>query len=685
MPQSSINVLVIADSTPDKAIWTELIAALDAEGAQVVLASYLDLPVDYPQPASAHALMPAGEGHGPAFRRAVKAAKAAHRLSIYAEYDHWLRERARSASIVFALDKNALPAARKLAGDHAVVATSLDEALAQIRAAAPKAARVRIAAPSIAQRARGLAVALPARLIGFLLQLPGVGDPVRYRFARDAALHSLRQARPEHADRLVRVALRKIVAPRLRADLLGDLVSAVLAAGGQPALAKQAYAAELAIADKHLGMGSFEAAANSLAEAARTAFHRALHLDGVHSPLAQDPAGFTAPWHESRAASALIAPRGRATAPVQPPAGRPVRLLIGTWANANFLAEIRDCFGHHPDVELRFVDLSADAELGTVAHSIPVIARRVLAGEPASAALLEERLRPHLDWADVVFVEWCTMVAVLATLVDPRDTRLIVRLHSYEVFTHWPQLVDFTRVDDMVFVSEHLRDLATAAIPAIAGVGGPRTHVLPNAIGLRELVREKPDEARFTLALLGWSSLVKDPRWALEVLRTLRQRDERYRLLLIGSAITDGRSAASRDYARAVEHEIAEFGPAVELYGQTDDVASALERVGVILSSSVRESFHAGLIEGAASGALPVVRDWPFFAGKTHSARTRFPDGWVVDTPAEAAERILNLTGSADTWREAGRAASAEAIGRWDWGTVQHDYVRLILGSRATA
>ena len=53
-----------------------------------------------------------------------------------------------------------------------------------------------------------------------------------------------------------------------------------------------------------------------------------------------------------------------------------------------------------------------------------------------------------------------------------------------------------------------------------------------------------------------------------------------------------------------------------------------------MLSSSVRESFHMGLVEAVASGALPVVRDWPFFPG---AARTLFPPDWVVDSPAEAA------------------------------------------------
>src|SRR5699024_6305007 len=132
----------------------------------------------------------------------------------------------------------------------------------------------------------------------------------------------------------------------------------------------------------------------------------------------------------------------------------------------------------------------------------------------------------------------------------------------------------------------------------------------------------------------------------VEVLRHLRAHDERYRLLLLGRDLDADASPDSRRYWDAFLADIAELEPsgAVVRVGQVDDVPAALTRVGVILSSSVRESFHCGLVEGAASGAVPVVRDWPFFAGRPSSARSLFPVDWVVDSPADAAQRILAVT-----------------------------------------
>ena len=475
-------------------------------------------------------------------------------------------------------------------------------------------------------------------------------------------------------------------APAERAERLSQQVRAGFDAGEQPAEAKAAYQAALAVADEHLREGRHREAAEAYEAALRIAFHRVLHFDHPWSPLAADPAGFTAPLRDSRVAQLLRAPRGRrldtSRAPVRhvtgagsTTGGRATRLVIMTRKNADFLGELRDFFTGHPDFEMRFVDF-ADAKVLTQFAKDPTnaVAQR-LAGESRFADRAERLLRDHLDWADVVFVEWCTALAALMTLVDPRDTRIVVRMHSYEAFTRWPQLMDFSRVDDLVFVSAHLRDLAVRAVPALTEAGAPRLHVVPLAMNLQRFQRPKPDSARFILGVVGASKVVKDPLWAIEVLRELRRHDDRYRLMLIRGKLQHDKSAATQEYAARLQRALGELGPAVEVLSHTEDVPGVLEQVGVVLSSSIRESFHIGLVEGAASGAVPVVRDWPFFRG---ASRSLFPAEWVVADPQQAAWRILEVNSTEETWREAGRRASEHVIDRWDWPRVRDAYAWLL-------
>ena len=71
----------------------------------------------------------------------------------------------------------------------------------------------------------------------------------------------------------------------------------------------------------------------------------------------------------------------------------------------------------------------------------------------------------------------------------------------------------------------------------------------------------------------------------------------------------------------------------------TDDVPAALDDVGWILSTSMREADPHGVLEGVLTGAVPVVRDWPLIA-PWGGAEGLMPPEWVVATVEEAVERV---------------------------------------------
>ncbi|WP_239311556.1 glycosyltransferase family 1 protein [Plantactinospora mayteni] len=518
-----------------------------------------------------------------------------------------------------------------------------------------------------------------------MLSTPGIPERARVRLADQVHASLLRAGRPDQAVRASRSALRRIGNRRLRADLLMRQVGAELEAGTPPTL-PAAVSAELAFADSLLAKGNVRAAANSVQTVHRQLFHRRLQFDRMSSPLADDAAGFLAQWHASATVKALSAPRGRSGVAGPAPSGRPLRLLIATYGNHGFLNLIRRHFEQLPDVEVRFLDPGEDGIHVPLLNNSRAMIEHILSGRSTFGDRVEEWLGPQVEWADVVFVDWCAALAVLFTMVDPGSTRVVVRLHSFEAFAHWPHLVDFSRVDDVIFVSDHLRDLSVAAIPALTSAGS-RLHAISNAMDLSSYRRAKHPDARFTLAVVGIKAVAKDPGWAVQVLRHLRAYDDRYRLALYGHDLNADASPDARRFWDELLAEIAdlEAAGAVVRMGQTDDMPEAFREVGVIVSSSVRESFHCALVEGAASGAVPVVRDWPFFAGWAASARSLFPADWVVDSPAEAAERIRSLTATEEVWREAGEAAATHAVATWDWEIVKHQFDEVVYGMAVAA
>lgn len=487
--------------------------------------------------------------------------------------------------------------------------------------------------------------------------------------AFDAAESLLAHRHPRLAGRIIDAALRTR-APTVRADLLGRFTRAQIERGERPIRLVETVAADLAVADRYLDQGRTDQAAAGFAAALALAFHRAVQFDRTDTPLTEDPARFGAPFRSSTTARQVAQPRGRDR--IQPAGTEdlaPRRVLLLTHQNQNFIGEIRDHLEAAPRLEVRMVDLAAVPDLKFVNNRI-TLAKHLLSPDPNLTSRTERVLRPLLEWADTVFVDWCTGAAALLTLVDPGRTRVIVRLHSFEAFSWWPHVVDFSRVDDVVFVSRHLRDLALEVIPALAAAE-TSIHVVPIGVPTADFDRPKVAAARFTLGLVGYSQIAKDPQWALEVVRLLRAEDPRFRLLLIGAELRLDASPAARAYVGqfwAAVDEL-ELAGAVQRVAQTGDVAAVLAGVGIILSTSVRESYHLGLIEGAASGAVPVVRNWPMFADRANGAHTLYPADWIVTTPADAARRILAATRDRTEWQRLGGQARVRAQA-WDRAAV---------------
>jgi glycosyltransferase involved in cell wall biosynthesis len=664
-------VLVVLNDPGSVGLVAPAIEHLSTAGTEVLVAAPYRLPVaESPSGVRLCDLAESAQSLGPAFRRALHAAGPREKLGVYLRNDAWVDHWLPHVDVVLGLDPVAADSARRLVRDRArcpVVAT-VDEAIEVLQSPSDRGVGAEPPLSVPAQARMHLAEAGSPETQPQLLE--------RARHVVDLAIGALVDGDEARAEAVVRGALVELSEPRLRADLLGDVVSWSLGQGLPVRLARNAYAAELACADERLSAGEYKPAASSFMEAVRTAFHPALHLHHTTSPLADDPVGYTAPLRSSVVAARLRGDgrggpgRSRSNNPVT----RPRRLLLGTHSDPSFLAQIRTHFEAHPDFETRFASFSDTPAVQQFGKRQAPFVAEVLSGGERLPAALEQSFREHLDWADLVFVEWFTATAALLGRMDPGDTRVMVRFHSWEAFSWWPHLVDVRGFDDVVFVSEHLRDFARKAIPGLALADGPRQHVLTNAVDLRRMVLPKSDYARFTLAVVGASRVVKDPRWAVEVVRLLRQHDERYRLVLIRGTVDD-EGPATRRYIEDMDREIAALPPgAVEITPHTDDLPTVLQNVGVVISSSVRESFHIGLVEGAASGALPVVRDWPYFSG---AAARLFPPDWVVDTPAEAAERILAETSDVRRWRSSTAAAADVALRTWDWSVVQPQYERL--------
>jgi glycosyltransferase involved in cell wall biosynthesis len=264
--------------------------------------------------------------------------------------------------------------------------------------------------------------------------------------------------------------------------------------------------------------------------------------------------------------------------------------------------------------------------------------------------------RELAGWADVVVCEWCGPNAVWYSRHKRRGSRLLVRLHRFELESPYPKKVRIGAVSQVICVSRHYARLCRER------TGWPESKVVtvPNAIDVAQLDRPKLDGARFHLGLIGIVPSRKRLDLALDVLEELRREDDRY-LLFIKSGMPwehwwVWQNPEEREhYATALRR--VQRSPllrgAVVFDDAGPDVAAWLRRVGFVLSTSDDESFHVAPAEGMASRAVPVLRHWP-------GAETIYDTRWIHADPAGMAAAILELAGP-DDWRQAGDDAHAQA------------------------
>jgi glycosyltransferase involved in cell wall biosynthesis len=436
----------------------------------------------------------------------------------------------------------------------------------------------------------------------------------------------------------------------------------------------QAASVLLDQADQHLADGDRRSTARDAAVATRILFHRALHFDGVRSPLAEAGADFLGPWSTHAVARRLQSPEHTGRVNRRSPS-RHVAVL--SFSNMSYVPPVEQALS---DAGVRITRVDVASIPGMPQSPEQLI--RIRLGEPVAATFVEGLLAAIGD-ADTLWVDWCQRAAVVVSALPAVPWRVIVRLHAFEAFTVFPHLVDWSAIDDLVFVGPHFQELTTSHVPGIAAAGTD-VHLIPSGVDCRFLRRPKSDDARLTLAVVGWAAPAKDVTWAVDLLATLRARDLRYRLMLVGHEPDAAGPAGVQSYRTRVLERIArdDVRDAVSLHPFTDNVATLLSEVGVIVSSSVRESQHLALIEGAASGAVPVVRDWPLLAAYD-GPRQLFPPDWVVPDVQGAAERVLRWTQAPEAFSEMSELVADETAERYDREVFAARILTLVRGPAA--
>lgn len=205
-----------------------------------------------------------------------------------------------------------------------------------------------------------------------------------------------------------------------------------------------------------------------------------------------------------------------------------------------------------------------------------------------------------------IWVEWGDQLAVWLTRQGAallQGKRLILRMHSYEILDGFCDNIDFTKVDDLVLVAPHMRDILFARLPHVRQQVG-RVHVIPNGVDLDRFAFA-PRQAGPNIAMVGNVNYKKDPMVMLHAFRELCRAEPGLHLHVAGKF-------ENIRYELAFQHFAAVNGlkERIHLHGWVDDVAAWLADKHYIMVSSVMEGHPVAPLEAMARGIRPLIHSF---------------------------------------------------------------------------
>jgi glycosyltransferase involved in cell wall biosynthesis len=252
-------------------------------------------------------------------------------------------------------------------------------------------------------------------------------------------------------------------------------------------------------------------------------------------------------------------------------------------------------------------------------NSVEMVASREFEVRTAYSRSLEDMVKAA-QWADIVWLEWANESAVSLSAHPTALTgkRVVCRLHSYEAFTPFITQIEWSRIHDLVFVADHLRDITLKHNPAIAKTVR-HLHVIPSGISLDRFPYRNRRPGK-NLAYLGSINYKKGPMLLFQAFASLSRRHPGYHLF-IGGDVQDLRYLY---YFQQLAQELGISGQ-IHMEGHIADVPKWFEDKNFIICSSVLESQYLAIMEAMACGIRPLIHN---FVG----ARSIYPKDLLWNT-----------------------------------------------------
>ena len=217
----------------------------------------------------------------------------------------------------------------------------------------------------------------------------------------------------------------------------------------------------------------------------------------------------------------------------------------------------------------------------------------------------QQEIYKAIDWADIVWFEWCNETAIIGTNHEGiKGKKVIIRLHSYEVFMDFTKRINWPVVDRLIFVAPHIRGILKEFIPDIENK--VKTEIVYNGIDLDLYESTKVDGKYADPTIVTVCRLVSYKRVddLIRAVKALKTDFQNIKLKIIGDG-PQKEALKTLSKTLGVEDNVDFLGKVSD----TQDVIKVLKKSHVFALPSIVEGFGMVIIEAMAAGIPYVASD----------------------------------------------------------------------------
>jgi len=255
----------------------------------------------------------------------------------------------------------------------------------------------------------------------------------------------------------------------------------------------------------------------------------------------------------------------------------------------------------------------------------------------------KNQLLKILPGFNLVFCEWgLDNINFLSHHKKPGQ-KLMVRIHLQEFKTKFLEETNWDNVDVIIFACQYQLERFVKIFPKFEN----KCKLIYVAIDCDAFDQPKTSDSLYTLGIVGILPMRKAPHLALEILKELKQFDNRYMLSIKSKRPEElewlWNRPEEREYYDRFYASVKALGlsESVVFEPHGNDVENWFRKAGFLLSTSEFEGSHQSVAEGMAAGSIPVIRDWK-------GAETLYPEKFIFHNVSEAIDIIRKYTSQAE-------------------------------------